>query len=1617
MTAKTEFQDVVAWINKNYHEQALRGKAFEKVVKHFLEHDKAQQAKIGQVWLWNDFPHRTTVDTGIDLVAEDKENEGKFWAIQAKFYDNNTKLNKEHVNSFMAASGKTIYCRRLIVTTASDITGNLLEQIQEQTIGCDTLTYNQLNQSLIDWDSYLNDKSQIYLPVNQPRPHQQEAITDVLTAFKNPEINRGKLIMACGTGKTFTSLKIAEQYAKAGDNILFLVPSISLLSQSLREWCSQTETLIMPFAVCSDSQVGMNDESQRITDLGFPVTTNAEKLASGMAKHNDGKTLNVIFSTYQSIDVICEAQKLGLPEFKLIICDEAHRTTGVEGKEQTGSHFVRVHDNQKLRAQKRLYMTATPRIYAPKAKTRAKAMDIDVYSMDDEATYGKELHRLNFSKAVEDELLSDYRVLIMAVDENYARSKFSDIATDDAAKLIGCWNGLRKYKLENHDSDTVPMRRAVAFANDIKTSKAVEDYFNRFTADKVSEVEGSNISGIKLTLEAWHVDGTQSAIRRDNALTWLRSDDIDSNSCRILTNARCLSEGVDVPALDAVMFLKPRKSEVDIVQSVGRVMRRAQGKEYGYIILPIPIKPEEDAEQALHNNDKYQVVWDVLQALRSHDDRFDIEINQMDLNKKLSEKIKIIGIGEGDGTDGTDSDRGDSSTDNIPEQFGFEYSWAKKFAEYHEAIFGKLVLKCGDRNYWENWSKDVAEIAERNIERLNSLLEGDNPEILAEFNRFIDNMQKTINPAIDKDEGVKLLSQHFITKPVFDALFDEYQFAQENPISQGLDKVVAKLEALDINKGFTEDAKSLEKFYQAVRKQVTGIDSADGKERIAITLYEKFFQKAFPKDATKMGVVYTPIEIVDYILHSADAALKAEFGLKLSDKDVHIIDPFTGTGTFISRLIKNPNLMPDGALYHKYKNELHANEILLLAYYLAAVNIENAYHGRLEEAFSEAGLVERPEVLGGSRPYDYQPFEGIILTDTFQLSENQKADTAKGGLDNSGISQINNERARRQNNLPIKVIIGNPPYSAGQTSQNDNNQNLKYPNLDYNIEQSYVKLSKATAKQKLYDSYIRSIRWASDKIANHDGIICFVSNGGFLDGSSTDGLRKSLYNEFSKIYIFNLRGDQRTSGEISRKEGGKVFGGGSRATVAITLLIKNQNHIGECELSYHDIGDYLSREEKLKILANAEHYQNLTWQNITPNEQGDWLNQRGGDFEKFLPLGSKEKGNEKTTIFKLYSLGAGTNRDAWAVNFSKNDLSTNMQNMIDFYNNQCKTYHALPIKPDINSFINNDSSKISWSSSLTDYCRRNLQTEFSDNKIYTSIYRPFSKAYLYFDNIMTHRVGRQPNIYPTQNAKNIIFTIAGVGAKGDFSVLIANQITILGFNEAGQDFPLYSYRSVEMADKQPDEECVNYDGQEFYRKCNITQDALQLFQTHYADTSITQEDIFYYCYGVLHAPDYRAKYAADLKRELAHIPYAPDFTAFMKAGRALAELHLNYETLPAYQGLTEHASGDNRQVMKMKFANKADKSTIIYNHHLTLSDIPLEAYDYVVNGKSAIEWIMDRYTTNPALAYKASGNQNNPNLYSDNPDYIINLLKSIITLSVESVRIVNGLPKAVEEET
>ena len=957
------FGDVYQRLIEHYPDPGERGRQFEPLVQKVLSTDKQFRDRYTKVWHWNEWPDRDGPDNWCDLVAE--REDGGLTAFQCKCYDPASKLYQDDLASFLGRDDVR-FDELYVVSTTPNWSSPLVRTISDRKTPVQRLDLFGLEATTIDWDAYLEDDAAplVVRPRKEVRPHQQAALDDVFKGLK--EHDRGKLIMACGTGKTFTALRAAEEIAGPGGRVLFAAPSISLVAQALREWAADAQTPIRAFAVCSDPKVGHGDsDGARVYDLAIPATTDPARLAEATAAGAPDR-LTVVFTTYQSMSVIRDAQAAGMPEFDLVVCDEAHRTTGYTLAGEDDSNFLLVHDKDAIRARKRLYMTATPRLYSPAAKKKAKQGDAYLASMDEESTYGLELHVLSFAKAVENELLSDYKVSILVMSEDQINREYQSELTEgegglpinDVGRVIGCLNGLAKLDPEGREfeGDPAPMRRAVAFSNTIKYSKHFVELIGRLQDD-------ASRADRRMSAEARHVDGTTGVLKRAQEIAWLGSETmIMDNQCHILSNARCLTEGIDVPALDAVLFLQPRKSQIDVVQAVGRVMRKATGKKFGYIILPVVVPAGKDPADMLDRNTAYAHVWEVLQALRSHDDRFDAWINKLDLNEKTDGPVSVIGVGPRGGDGEEDSDDSSVGTASQILMAGLD----ERIEQWRQAIYAKIVERCGERRYWEQWAESVSDIARRHQERIRAIIAA--PGGAGErFAEFVDALRANLNDSISEDDAAGMLSQHLITKPVFDALFGSSRFAELNPVSQAMQRMIEVLEG----QGLEAETKELADFYASVRRRAEGIDNAEGRQRIAIELYDNFFRKAFPREAERLGIVYTPVEIVDFIIRAVSDLLQSEFGASLSDEGVHVLDPFTGTGTFVAQLLQSGLIEPDD-LPRKYRSEIHANEIMLLAYYIAAVNIETAYH----EALREAGREE-----------EYEPFGGIVLTDTFQASE------------------------------------------------------------------------------------------------------------------------------------------------------------------------------------------------------------------------------------------------------------------------------------------------------------------------------------------------------------------------------------------------------------------------------------------------------------------------------------------------------------------------------------------------------------------------------------------------------------------------------------------------------
>jgi predicted helicase len=1539
-----------------------KGLLFEKLIREFIATDPVYQAQFDEVWLWQDWPGRDgKVDTGIDLVARQRYD-GGLCAIQCKFFSPNHYLQKSDIDSFFTASGKHPFTSRLIVTTTSKWSKHAVDALTDQQIPTTRIGINELEQSGIDWSLYRFDdpSSMAEAEPKKLRTHQIEALNKVLDGFD--ESDRGRLIMACGTGKTFTSLRIAERVVPPGGSVLFLVPSIALLSQSLREWIAQADRPMRAFAICSDAKVGKSSEDLSVTDLAYPATTDAPGLVAAVAKAANPEGLTVYFSTYQSIKVVSEAQAAGIPRFDLVICDEAHRTAGKVGGDDE-SHFVRVHDGKFIKADKRLYMTATPKIFGEGVKAKAKDAAVELASMDDEATFGPEFHRLGFGEAVERQLLTDYKVLVLAVSEDAVSTEFQqqfktddfDLNLDDAARVAGIYKALSKSGVEGLAlDDRAPMRRAVAFSRSIKDSQHVTDLLDGNRAVPVGLASAQDA----LVLESNHVDGTMNVMRRTELLDWLK-DEATGNTSRILTNARCLSEGVDVPSLDAVIFLNSRDSQVDVVQSVGRVMRKLEGKQYGYIILPIAIAAGDEPERALNDNKKYKVVWEVLRALRAHDERFEARIDSFDLNrKKTDDQIQVIGVkdftppGEG----GQDA----GGTTQVTLDF------TPLGDEWREAVYAKIVQRVGEREYWENWAGSVADIATRQTERIRGLVDT-STDARASFERFVHGLRDNLNPSISESDAMEMLAQHLITQPVLEALFEGYGFAGHNPVAQVMQRMLDELEGANLESERAE----LEGFYASVRTRVKQITEAQGKQDFLKLLYQRFFAVAMKKASERFGIVYTPTEIVDFILRSADELSKQHFGVGLGDSGVHILDPFTGTGTFIVRLLQL-GLISDAQLPHKYREELHANEISLLAYYVAAVNIEEAYHQR----------------MGGN----YVPFSNILLTDTFQMHE------ADDALDAEGVFEQNNAGVVKQKALPINVIVGNPPYAVGQGSGNDDNQNQVYKSLRKRIDETYAQRSTASLTKSLYDAYIGAIRWASDRIGDR-GIVAFVSNGGFIESNSADGMRKALVEEYSSLYVYNLRGNARTSGERRQQEAGNVFESGSRATVAITLLIKDGGGDGAGEIHYRDIGDFLSRIDKLHRLASEKSLLAVPWESVQVNDSGDWIGQRAPEFARATPLGGSSSPGD---VFEVRSAGVKSNRDAWVFGSSLPAVKNHMRAMIAEYNDNALRRGE----------FNRDPTRISWDGTLEALARKSTELQFDEGAMRNAMYRPFFRQHLYLDRRLNNSVYKIPTLFTGQPNHGLY--VVGMGSSVPFSVLAAAAIPdvhLTGAGSGGQFFPRYRYEKHESDANQ----LGAFDSRdEWTRIDNVTDEALADYRATYPDADVSKDDIFDYVYGILHSPEYRTRFAADLKKMLPRVPKVRDFVAFRDAGRELAKLHMDYETVAPHPELVvDEPTGASLLVTKMRYAGKRpnlDKTTIVYNDDITISGIPAEAHEYLLGSRSALDWVLERYQVTVDKASQIKNDPNDWGLEHGNPRYILDLIGSIVTVSTETVRIVKGLP-------
>ncbi len=1210
--------------------------------------------------------------------------------------------------------------------------------------------------------------------------------------------------------------------------------------------------------------------------------------------------------------------------------------------------------------------------------------------MDDAEIFGEEIYTLNFSKAIALDLLTDYKVIILAVRKenlsgvtNSVNKKISQLKAEGTkldkklinnefvCKIVGTHKGLAKQDLivlddenkEDHNLqnqyDTAPSQRAINFCKSINMSKNIKDSFETIMECYDEELKKKSFKNLKISID--HIDGTMNCKERLEKLEELNK--FQPNTCKVLSNARCLSEGVDVPALDSIVFFDGKSAMVDIIQAVGRVMRKAKRKKRGYIILPIALEESEikNLDEAV-NNTNFKNIWKVIKALRSHDPSLVDEAT-------FKEKIKIFGSDDAKNPDDEEELQKDKTQhQNDPKQAQKTLFDAILLQDLADAMYNVMPTKLGDRNYWENFTKKTGNIARTLNNRLKIIFEK-NPEF---FHGFLNSLRENIHQNIKEYEALDMITSHIITKPIFDAIFGDNI---KNPIAKALDKMVQKLSDLGLE-GETKDLKNL---YESVKTEATHAKSPKSQQELIKNLYNTFFKEAFRKQSEKLGIVYTPIEVVDFILRATNGILKKHFNTDFNDQSITIFDPFTGTGSFIARLLSKENaLISDEALKEKFQKNLFAFDIVLLSYYIALINITQAAQNR------DSSL---------------KNFKNIALTDSLDYLEEK---TNKGALPLYEDLKENKDIKDTLANQNIRVIIGNPPYSAGAKSENDNNQNLSHPKFERLVYEKYGKNSTSrSVGQTTRDTLIQSIRMASD-VVKDKGVVGFVVNGSFIDSKSADGFRKCVAKEFSHLYVLNLRGNQRTSGEVSKKEGGKIFDSGSRATVAVIFFVKDKS-VSDNTIDYYDIGDYLKREAKLNLLANFENLESVPFEKITPNNKGDWINQREDGFEKLIPL-KRDKTLQNPSVFDINSLGVATNRDPWVYNFSPKILTQSVQKCIDTYNADLKRFNAVfreafkqrakgvksgDLYKQLNDKeITTDKTKISWTDGLKNKLikNKNLQ-ESSEERIRLALYRPFNKQWLYWDKDWINGQREFSKIFPDKSAQNVVIN-TGVGNGKDFSALVSDFISDYNLISPNQAYPLYYYDDLGN------------------RYNAISGYALNLFRRHYGDNLIAEEEIFYYIYAILHHKGYLEKYKNSLAKEVPRIGLSEDFKELSILGKELGELHLNYENGEMHTSV-KYTTLMNAEVEGYYDVDKMTKKgdSIIYNQNITITKIPKKAFDYVVSGKSAIDWVIERYSI---TTDKDSLIENNPNDYAGGK-YIFELLCRVIKLSVKSVDLIEKI--------
>ena len=1514
-----KFDDILQQYRKESKNKLEFGLKFEILIKQFLETDRVYSEKFTKIWIWKKWPKRDkNQDRGIDLIGEIRY--GGLCAIQCKAkYDDSDSLNATDMKNFssMSEQKRFEFTERLLVFSGHKLSGTLIENIEGSRIPYNKILGNTLRSSNVDWSNA--SKLKLKKPLLQNlHIHQKNAMEKVLKGFADND--RGKLIMACGTGKTLTSLAIALEHLKNKKNcvVLYLVPSIALVQQSYREWANQTNACRF-LTVCSDNNVGKNDDLD-ISDLESRATTNENELRKKIMKKTD--KITVIFSTYHSSEVIKNA--LGSKQIDLVMCDEAHRTATNE------NYYSMIHDNRHINVKKRLYMTATERIYAEKTKSGNINKDKAPYSMDNVNIFGKTFFEYDFNTAIGDGNLSDFKITVLRIPRKmvvdlYDKSKNegtldTTVSPNDFTRMCGVWKAIQ-YPNGSQNNKKNLLQRVIIFTGTIAESKQIANKSVKHSTkpdtnpplELVAKWCNKNLEFSNDVVSVDHIDGTMNAAERGDKIQWLKNSAENPNECRVLSNVRCLSEGVDVPALDGIVFLKSKKTQIDIVQAVGRVIRKIEGKKEGHVIIPVVVPDDITSEDGLEKSE-WETVYRVCSAMRSHDANFGITDEP-----RLNVLTAIPPT--------PDSNIG-SQTKNVQ----------KLLLKEDTVLESQVIEKCGDREYYDDYCRKLGMKAYQIRKILQHRIEQSH-DTETHIKKFHENVKSILGEHVEITDVVIAISEHIVLSRLFYVLFDNDRFKKHNPLTEAFDDVV---ENIDLE----EMVIDLEEIYKEMEIKLDHIKKSKNVEnetqRFIEKLYENFFKGEDNEDAKKHGIVFTPPVIVDFMLNSVQHIIKTNLNIKngFDDRTIKILDPFAGTGIFLTKLINSNKIIRNLSI--KYKNDLYANEIKLLAYYVATTNIENAYM---------------------KQKNNYVQFDGTNYTNTFQsVTTMPKLNT---------IFKPVLEKLKRQRREKINVIIGNPPYNIGKKQMPDE--------IRTRIRDTYVKRSiKSGAMNSLTNAYIMALRWASDRIGS-TGIIAFVIPSNFLRSTSTSGVRACLEDEFTNMWFFDLRGDQQGSkGETVYREGGKIFGSGSRQAIVLAILVKNSNK-KSCVINYKDIGDNHNTKEKLTIIENVKSIEGIkNWKRIHPDKYHDWFNQRNDEFKEHIPLCNDEtrKGNNGNAIFKIYSQGFTSARDAWAYNSNIDELKSNMKKHIDYCN-------SIDLRLEKNIILqNHDPTKGHLENGkLVDRLKKMSKKPVYDaSKIRTSLYRSFFKQYLYYSKPFFATENRIPEYFPYEGSENWIICIP-YNFIGNFSVFVTNVIPDLHIIEANQCIPLYSYDAHHN------------------KKSNILNSALSKFKEHYKK-DITEKEIFYYVYAMLHHKGYREKYHNDLTKEFPHLPFAPNFDSFCDIGKKLVELHLNFDGCKKYP--MKYKKFENP--IKLELSN--NQKILKINGVEAFTNIP--SYEYTVNGDTPLKCIVKYH--NVFVDKKTDSKIIKTPMRDMAKNDLVDKIQRAVYLGIESDKLINSLP-------